>query len=83
MSNIVGFLENAGRNAAMRYAAREELLQLMKREGFATEPAALTAVLGARPTMYLSNEKITPPKKKRAKKTPAKKPAKKAPAKKK
>lgn len=90
MSNIIGFMENAGRNAAMRYAAREQLLQMMEHSGVATERSALDSLLGVRETMYCQNQKILPPKKKKApakktpaKKAPAKKPAKKAPSKKK
>lgn len=88
MSNIIGFLENAGRNAAMRHAAREQLLQMMELGGIATERSSMETLLGARETMYCENNKITPPKKAPAKKipakkTPAKKPAKKAPSKKK
>ncbi|MGH8041586.1 MAG: hypothetical protein ACREPN_06030 [Rudaea sp.] len=96
MSNIIGFLENAGRNAAMRHASRAQLLRALQGEGI--EPVAQTALLqpqrsrldallAARETMYCANESITPPKKKPAKKpakkAPAKKPAKKAPAKRK
>ncbi len=84
MSNIIGFLENAGRNAAMRYVAREQLLQMMEHAEIATERSVLDSLFGVRETMYCDNQKITPPKKKKApaKKAPAKKPAKKAPAKK-
>lgn len=78
MSNVIGFLENAGRNATMRYAAREQLLQMMERAEIAPQRSALDSLLGVRETMYCSNQKIKAPKK-----APAKKPAKKAPAKKK
>lgn len=83
MSNIIGFLENAGRDAAMRHANREQLLKIMERAGIASERSVLDSLLGARETMFASNEKIAPPQKKPVKKTPAKKPAKKAPSKKK
>lgn len=89
MSNIIGFLESAGRNAAMRYATREQLLHMMEREEIATERSVLDSLLGVRDTMYCGQAKITPPKMKKpakktpAKKAPAKKPAKKAPSKKK
>jgi hypothetical protein len=87
MSNIIGFLENAGSNAAMRNATRQQLLQVMEHEE--TERSVLDSLFGARETMYCALQKIKPPKKKKptkktpAKKVPAKKPAKKAPAKKK
>lgn len=89
MSNIIGFLESAGRNATMRYATREQLLHMMEREEIATERSVLDSLLGVRDTMYCGQAKITPPKMKKpakktpAKKAPAKKPAKKAPSKKK
>ena len=97
MSSITGFLENVGRDAALRHANREQLLRAMRREQ--VEPAlgaallqpervAIDGLLGVRETMYCINQgkgtpKKAPAKKKPAKKTPAKKPAKKAPAKKK
>lgn len=100
MSNVIGFLEHAGRNAALRHASREQLLNAMRAEEISSEQqrallqprlSALDALLGARETMYCVNQKIEPPKKKKApakkkqapKKAPAKKPAKKAPAKRK
>jgi len=99
MSNVIGFLEQAGRNAAMRHASREALLHAMQEEEIApeqrnallqTQRAVLDDLLGARETMYCDNRAISPPKKKKApakkkpaKKAPAKKPAKKAPAKRK
>lgn len=97
MSNIIGFLEQAGRNAAMRHATREQLLQAMRDEDIdvAQQRALLNStigdLIGARETMYCVNQKIEAPKKKKApakkkqapKKAPAKKPAKKAPAKRK
>ena len=96
MSKIIGFLESAGRDAAMRHATREQLLQMMEREEVTqplqsamlqTERSVLDSLLGVRETMYCENQKISPPKKapakgKPAKKAPAKKPAKKAPSKK-
>lgn len=87
MSNIIGFLENAGRNAAMRYAAREQLLQMMEHAEVSSERSVLDSLLGVRETMYCGTlgEKMPPPKKKKpAKEAPKKKaPAKKPPAKKK
>ena len=93
MSNVIGFLEQVGRDAAMRHASREQLLHAMGKENI--EPAmqqavlrphaaALAALLGAREVMFAPNQKTPmPATKKPAKKTPAKKPAKKAPAKRK
>lgn len=94
MSNVIGFLENAGRDAALRHASREHLLQAMQHEGF--EPAMrdallrperrmLDGLLGVRETMYCQNKPVKPPKAKKApaKKSATKAPAKKAPAKKK
>jgi len=52
MSHIIGFLENAGRNAAMRYAAGEQLLRIMECEEIPTERAVLDSLLGVRETMY-------------------------------
>lgn len=99
MSNVIGFLEQAGRNAALRHATREQLLRAMREEEMSPDQqhallqqrTALDALLGARETMYCINQRIEPPKKKKApakkkqapKKAPAKKPAKKAPAKRK
>jgi len=92
MSNVIGFLENAGRSAALRYASREQLLQAMQREQI--EPALCAALLqpermtidsllGVREKMYAQNKTIVPPKPKTAPaKTPAKAPPKKTPAKK-
>ena len=91
MSNVIGFLEQAGRDAAMRHASREQLLRAMRKESI--EPALqdamlrgspLAALLGARSVMFAPNTKAPKPAaKKPAKKAPAKKPAKKAPAKRK
>ena len=93
MSNVIGFLEQAGRDAAMRHASREQLLLAMRKENI--EPAlqdavlrphatALGALLGAREVMFAPNTKAPKPAaKKPAKKAPAKKPAKKAPTKRK
>ena len=86
MSNVIGFLEQAGRDAAMRHATREQLLHAMRKESI--EPAlqdamlkqssALPALLGAREVMFAPNTKAPKPAaKKPAKKAPAKKPAKK------
>jgi len=90
MSNIIGFLEQAGRNAAMRHATREQLLRTMRDEeiGLAQQRALLQStigdLIGARETMYCINTSIKPPQKKKApaKKKPAKAPPKKLPAKK-
>ena len=89
MSNIIGFLEQAGCNAAMRHATREQLLRTMRDEeiGLAQQRALLQStigdLIGARETMYCANQRIAPPKKKApAKKKPAKAPPKKLPAKK-
>jgi ABC-type uncharacterized transport system involved in gliding motility auxiliary subunit len=98
MSNVIGFLEQIGGNAAMRHTSREALLKAMREEEIAPtlqsallqpQRSVLDDLLGARETMYLKNTASPPPKKKApakkkpAKKAPAKKPAKKAPAKKK
>jgi RimJ/RimL family protein N-acetyltransferase len=99
MSNIIGFLEQAGANAAMRHASRGALLRAMREEEVAPEQrnallhaqrSMLDDLTGARETMYCQNQAIKAPKKKKApakkkpaKKAPAKKPAKKAPAKRK
>jgi hypothetical protein len=94
MSNIIGFLEQAGMNAALRHANRETLLQAMLEEEIEpthqrvilqAQRSVLDDLTGARETMYCENQAIKPPKKKKApaKKQPAKKPAKKAPAKRK
>jgi hypothetical protein len=88
MSNVIGFLEQAGRDASMRHASREQLLRAMRKENI--EPALqdavlqpqstpLAALLGAREVMFSPNQRTPKP----AKKAPAKKPAKKAPAKRK
>ena len=90
MPNIIGFLEQAGRNAAMRHATREQLLRTMRDEeiGLAQQRALLQStigdLIGARETMYCINTSIKPPQKKKApaKKKPAKAPPKKMPAKK-
>jgi hypothetical protein len=88
MSNVISFLEQAGRDAAMRHASREQLLRAMRKQDI--EPAMrdamlqpqvtpLAALLGAREVMFSPNQRTPKP----AKKAPAKKPAKKAPAKRK
>jgi RimJ/RimL family protein N-acetyltransferase len=103
MSKVIGFLEQAGRDVALRHATRERLLQQMNEDGIEAahrqallqgRGTELAALLGARETMYCSNQRIdapmeapavtptptpTPAKKKAPKK---KKPAKKAPVKK-
>jgi hypothetical protein len=90
MSNIIGFLEQAGMNAAMRHAGREALLRAMREEELVpvqqramlhAQRSVLDDLTGAREKMYCKNTAIKQPKKKPAKKAPAKKPAKKAPAK--
>jgi hypothetical protein len=98
MHSIIGFLDQVGRNAAMRHASHAALLQAMREEEISTEHrnallhsplAVLDDVTGARATMYCQNQVIKAPKKKApakkkpAKKAPAKKPSKKAPAKRK
>jgi RimJ/RimL family protein N-acetyltransferase len=98
MSKIIGFLEQAGRDAAMRHANREALLKTMREQEMTpieqsallhAQMSVLDDLTGARETMYCHNQSIkapqkkkAPTKKKPAKKAPAKKPAKKAPAKK-
>jgi hypothetical protein len=88
MSNVIGFLEQAGRDAAMRHASRKQLLQAMRAENIEPvlqnallqpQSTPLAALLGARQVMFSPNQKTPKP----AKKAPAKKPAKKAPAKRK
>lgn len=76
MSNIIGFLEQAGSNAAMRHANREALLQAQDVE------SVIAPATGGREKMYCLLFKVTPPKKTPPKKKPAKAPAKKKPAKK-
>lgn len=73
MSAIIEFLESAGRNAAMRYATREQLLQMMGRAEIA--PAAVDSLLGARETMFCGTLLVKPPAaaKKPAMRTPTKK----------
>lgn len=93
MSNIIGFLEQAGRDAAMRHASREQLLRAMRKENIESamqdamlqpQGTPLAALLGAREVMFSPNTKAPKPAaKKSTKKAPAKKPAKKAPAKRK
>lgn len=91
MSNAIGFLENVGRNAALRHASRAQLLQAMNTNDVAhgvrdamLHGTPLAALLGAREVMFAPNTKVPKPAaKKPTKKAPAKKPAKKAPAKRK
>ncbi len=92
MSSIIGFLENAGRDAALRHASREQLLRRMREEKIEStlgsallQPrlSTLNGLLGVRDTMFCLNQAKPPPKKKApARKKPAKAPPKKAPAKK-
>ena len=90
MSNVIGFLENVGRNAALRHAERTHLLQVMQSEDIAptvqdallnTSRIDIDALLGVRDTLYCSNFPVKTPTKAPAKK-PVKAPPKKAPAKK-
>ena len=91
-SNVIGFLENAGRNATLRHASREQLLQAMQREEIAPklrsallqpERMAIDGLLGVREKMYCQNQAINPPKKvPPPKKKPVTTPPKKTPAKK-
>ena len=91
MSNVIGFLENVGRNAALHNASREQLLQAMQHGNVESELQSallsssrmeIDSLLGVREKMYCSNFPVkTPPKKAPAKK-PVKAPPKKAPAKK-
>jgi RimJ/RimL family protein N-acetyltransferase len=90
MSNVIGFLENVGRNAALRHAERTHLLQAMQNEDISstvqdallnTSRTDIDALLGVRDTLYCSNFPVKTPKKAPAKK-PVKAPPKKAPAKK-
>ncbi|HMM58010.1 MAG: hypothetical protein JSS13_01840 [Proteobacteria bacterium] len=91
MSNAIGFLENVGRNAALRHATREQLLHAMRTNDVEQvlrdamlQGTPLAALLGAREVMFSPNQRTPKPAaKKPAKKAPAKKPAKKAPAKRK
>lgn len=69
MSNIIGFLEQAGRDAAMRHATREHVLRRMSEENIEPalqdallqqEQSVLAALLGTRETMYCLNQFIEP-----------------------
>jgi len=92
MSKIIEFLDQAGRDAALRHATREQLLRRMSQHNIGSalqdallrpQQASLATLIGARETMYCQNQSKTPakaPAKAPAKKTP---PKKKAPAKKK
>jgi RimJ/RimL family protein N-acetyltransferase len=86
MSKIIEFLDQAGRDAALRHATREQLLRGMSRDNIgktlqdavlSARSAKLAALIDARETMYCQNQSKTPPK------APAKAPPKKAPPKKK
>jgi RimJ/RimL family protein N-acetyltransferase len=91
MSNVIGFLENTGRDAALRHATREQLLQAIQREKI--EPELCSALLqpdrmeidglmGGRETMHCLNTGPKPPKKTPPpKKPPVKAPPKKTPTK--
>ena len=90
-SNVIGFLENVGRSAALRHASREQLLQAMQREEITPvlrsallqpQRMAIDGLLGVRETMYCTNQGTKLPKKAPPKKTPAKAPPKKTPVKK-
>jgi len=77
-SNMIGFLENVGRDAALRHASREQLLQAMQDQSLS--PAAMDSLLGTDNTLYCSNFPVKPPKKAPGKK-PGKAPPKKKPSK--
>lgn len=88
MSNIIGFLEQAGADAAMRHSSREQLLITLREENFPPDVQAtmllphgtpLAKLLGARAVMFSPNQRTPKP----SKKAPTKKPAKKSPAKRK
>jgi RimJ/RimL family protein N-acetyltransferase len=90
MSNVIGFLESVGRDAALRHASREQLLHAMQGENIAPQLQSalldsgrmeIDSLLGVREKIYCSNFPVKTPKKAPAK-TPAKAPPKKAPAKK-
>jgi len=90
MSNVIGFLENVGRNAALHNASREQLLQAMQQGNVAPELQSallsssrmeIDSLLGVREKMYCSNFPVKTPPKKAPAKTPVKAPPKKAPAK--
>ncbi len=93
MSNVIGFLENAGRDAALRHATRTQLLDAMRAGELprshqetllGADSAAIGSLLGVRETMYCATFPVRTPAPKKAppKKAPAKAPPKKAPAKK-
>ncbi len=93
VSNVIGFIENVGRNAALRHASRAQLLQAMRDEDLSptqretllgADVSALDSLIGIRDTMYcaLFPVKTPTPKKAPPKKKPSKAPPKKAPAKK-
>jgi len=88
-NNMIGFLENVGRDAALRHASREQLLLAMQDGQLApaqrtavlsNSRAAIDALLGTDDTLYCSNFPAKPPKKAPGKK-PGKAPPKKKPAK--
>jgi len=88
-TNMIGFLENVGRDAALRHASREQLLQAMQDEQLppaqrtavmSSSRAEIDALLGTKDTLYCSNFPSKPPKKAPGKK-PGKAPPKKKPAK--
>ena len=91
MSNVIGFLENVGRNAALHNASREQLLQAMQHGNVEPELQSallssnrmdIDSLLGGREKMYCSNFPVKTPPKKAPAKTPVKAPPKKAPVKK-
>jgi hypothetical protein len=57
MSDIIGFLERAGSDAAMRHASRHALLRAMRAEKIVPE-----LLLDAGETTYCSNQVVPPPK---------------------
>jgi hypothetical protein len=67
MSNIIAFLEQAGRDASMRHASRKALLQAMHKEEFtpAMQNALLrgdSSLLDAPSTMHCKNGVVIQPK---------------------
>ncbi len=61
VSNVIGFIENVGRNAALRHASREQLLQAMRDEDLSptqretllgADVSAIDSLIGIRDTMY-------------------------------
>lgn|GEM_PF-4561305 len=93
VSNVIGFIEKVGRNAALRHATRAQLLQAMRDEDLSAthreallgaDVSSIDSLIDIRGKMYCSQfpVKVPTPKKAPPKKQPAKAPPKKAPAKK-